>query len=123
MAAVRLLFRVAGVAGFVRAEVPGFEAAPLGLVVFARVYSPVRKVSYSVVRTVAGVVLAYGFLVMGFVPGGGVSVEDAFVFVVRVVRVQVFVFVRFDVLGGVVDAEGVQDLALRRSLFGAVGAL
>ncbi len=72
------------------------EDAPIGLIPMDAVYSPVRKVSYSVDNTRVGQVTDYDKLIMRVETNGAVTPEDAVAFAARILQDQLQMFINFE---------------------------
>ncbi len=72
------------------------EDAPIGLIPMDAVYSPVRKVSYSVDNTRVGQVTDYDKLIMRVETNGAVTPEDAVALAARILQDQLQMFINFE---------------------------
>ena len=72
------------------------EDSPLGLISIDSLFSPVKKVSFSVENTRAGSALDYDKLVMTVETNGTVDAEDAIAYSARIFQDQLKMFVNFD---------------------------
>ena len=72
------------------------EDAPLGLIAIDSLFSPVKKVSYSVENAREGKSLDYDKLVMKVETDGSLSAEDAVAYAARIFQDQLSLFVNFD---------------------------
>jgi len=72
------------------------EDSPLGLIAVDSLFSPVKKVSYSVENTRAGSALDYDKLLMDVETNGTVNAEDAIAYAARIFQDQLSMFVNFD---------------------------
>jgi DNA-directed RNA polymerase subunit alpha len=95
-AEIRMEFTVNIGKGYVAAERNRAEDAPIGLIPVDSLYSPVRKVSYSVTNTREGQILDYDKLTMSIETNGSVSAEDALAYAARILQDQLNVFVNFE---------------------------
>ena len=82
--------------GYVPAELNKPEEPPLGLIAIDSLYSPVKKVSYSVSTAREGKALDYDKLTMNIETDGSVSPDDALAFAARILQDQLSIFVNFD---------------------------
>ncbi|ADM09965.1 DNA-directed RNA polymerase alpha subunit [Parvularcula bermudensis HTCC2503] len=82
--------------GYVPADRNRPEDAPIGLIPVDSLYSPVRRVSYSVENTREGQVLDYDKLILEVETNGAVTPEDAAAFAARILQDQLQIFVNFD---------------------------
>ena len=72
------------------------EDSPLGLIAVDSLFSPVKKVSYTVENTRAGSTLDYDKLIMAIETNGTVNAEDSIAFAARIFQDQLSMFVNFD---------------------------
>ncbi len=82
--------------GYVPAPKNRSEDNPLGLIAIDSLFSPVKKVSYSIENTRAGSALDYDKLVMTVETNGTVAAEDAIAYSARIFQDQLGMFVNFD---------------------------
>ena len=82
--------------GYHPAEKNKKEDAPLGLIAIDSLFSPVKKVSYTVENAREGKSLDYDKLVMKVETDGSVSAEDAVAYAARIFQDQLSLFVNFD---------------------------
>ncbi len=82
--------------GYVPAELNKPEEPPLGLIAIDSLYSPVKKVSYSVSTAREGKALDYDKLIMEVETNGSISAEDAVAYSARIFQDQLKMFVNFD---------------------------
>ena len=82
--------------GYVPAIMNKIEEPPLGLIPIDSLYSPVKKVSYSVSTAREGKALDYDKLTMEVETNGSVSAEDAVAYSARIFQDQLGMFVNFD---------------------------
>jgi small subunit ribosomal protein S12 len=73
----------------------------------------------SALRKVAKVRLTNGFEVIGYIPGEGHNLQEHSVVMIRGGRVKDLPGVRYHILRGVLDTQGVKDRKQRRSKYGA----
>ena len=84
---------------------------------FARASFP--KKPNSALRKVAKVRLTNGFEVIGYIPGEGHNLQEHSVVMIRGDRVKDLPGVRYHILRGVLDTQGVKNRKQRRSKYGA----
>ena len=72
------------------------EEPPLGLIPVDSLFSPVKKVSYSVSTAREGKALDYDKLIMEVETNGSISAEDAVAYSARIFQDQLKMFVNFD---------------------------
>ena len=82
--------------GYVSAIKNKNEDSPLGLISVDSLFSPVKKVSFSIENTRAGSSLDYDKLVMNVETNGTVDAEDAIAYSARIFQDQLKMFVNFD---------------------------
>jgi DNA-directed RNA polymerase subunit alpha len=82
--------------GYVPAELNKPEEPPLGLIAIDSLYSPVKKVSYSVSTAREGKALDYDKLTMEVETNGSISAEDAVAYSARIFQDQLKMFINFD---------------------------
>ena len=104
---------------FTRNKVPALESCPQKRGVCVRVYTTTPKKPNSDLRKVARVRLTNGFEVTSYIPGEGHNLQEHSVVMIRGGRVKDLPGVRYHVIRGVLDTEGVRDRRQRRSKYGA----
>ena len=82
--------------GYVPADMNKPEEPPLGLIPIDSLFSPVKKVSYSVSTAREGKALDYDKLTMEIETNGSISAEDAVAYSARIFQDQLSMFVNFD---------------------------
>ena len=82
--------------GYVPAVMNKPEEPPLGLIAIDSLYSPVKKVSYSISTAREGKALDYDKLIMEVETNGSISAEDAVAYSARIFQDQLNMFVNFD---------------------------
>ncbi len=87
--------------------------------VCTRVYTTTPKKPNSALRKVARVKLTNGFEVTSYIPGEGHNLQEHSVVLIRGGRVKDLPGVRYHVLRGILDTEGVKNRKQRRSKYGA----
>ena len=102
-----------------RNKVPALEANPQKRGVCTRVYTTTPKKPNSALRKVAKVRLTNGFEVIGYIPGEGHNLQEHSVVMIRGGRVKDLPGVRYHIIRGTLDTQGVQDRRQRRSKYGA----
>ena len=101
-----------------RNKVPALEACPQKRGGCTRGYTTTPKKPNSALRKVARVKLTNGFEVTSYIPGEGHNIQEHSVVLLRGGRVKDLPGVRYHVLRGVLDTEGVKDRKQRRSKYG-----
>ena len=84
-----------------------------------RVYTTTPKKPNSALRKVARVRLMKGDSVTAYIPGEGHNLQEHSVVLIRGGRVKDLPGVRYHILRGVLDTQGVKDRRQRRSKYGA----
>jgi small subunit ribosomal protein S12 len=102
-----------------RNKVPAMEACPQKRGVCTRVYTTTPKKPNSALRKVAKVRLTNQYEVIGYIPGEGHNLQEHSVVMIRGGRVKDLPGVRYHVVRGVLDTQGVKDRKQRRSKYGA----
>ena len=102
-----------------RNKVPALEACPQKRGVCTRVYTTTPKKPNSALRKVARVRLSNGFEVTAYIPGEGHNLQEHSVVLLRGGRVKDLPGVRYHILRGNLDTQGVANRKQRRSLYGA----
>ena len=82
--------------GYVPAVLNKPEEPPLGLIPIDSLFSPVKKVSYSISTAREGKALDYDKLTMEVETNGSISAEDAVAYSARIFQDQLSMFVNFD---------------------------
>ena len=82
--------------GYRPADKNKIEDAPLGMIAIDSLFSPVKKVSYSVENAREGKSLDYDKLVMNVETDGSVLAEDAVAFAARIFQDQLSLFINFE---------------------------
>ena len=101
-----------------RNKVPALKNSPQKKGVCTRVYTTTPKKPNSALRKVARVKLTNGFEVTTYIPGEGHNLQEHSVVMIRGGRVKDLPGVRYHILRGNADTEGVSDRKQRRSLYG-----
>ena len=101
-----------------RNKVPALEACPQKRGVCTRVYTTTPKKPNSALRKVARVKLSNGFEVTSYIPGEGHNLQEHSVVLIRGGRVKDLPGVRYHILRGNLDTQGVANRKQRRSLYG-----
>ena len=101
-----------------RNKVPALKSSPQKKGVCTRVYTTTPKKPNSALRKVARVKLTNGFEVTSYIPGEGHNLQEHSDVMIRGGRVKDLPGVRYHILRGNADTEGVADRKQRRSLYG-----
>ena len=98
---------------------PALENCPQRRGVCTRVYTTTPKKPNSALRKVAKVRLTNGYEALTYIPGEGHNLQEHSVVLIRGGRVKDLPGVRYHIIRGVLDTQGVKDRKKRRSLYGA----
>jgi small subunit ribosomal protein S12 len=102
-----------------RNKVPALQGCPQKRGVCTRVYTTTPKKPNSALRKVAKVRLTNGHEVVSYIPGEGHNLQEHSVVLIRGGRVKDLPGVRYHILRGVLDTQGIAKRRQRRSLYGA----
>ncbi len=102
-----------------KSKVPAMEQNPQKRGVCTRVYTTTPKKPNSALRKVAKIRLTNGREVISYIPGEGHNLQEHSVVLIRGGRVRDLPGVRYHVLRGVLDTQGVKDRKQSRSKYGA----
>jgi small subunit ribosomal protein S12 len=119
MPTVNQLIRKPRVTQHAKKKVPALQQSPQKRGVCTRVYTTTPKKPNSALRKVAKVRLTNGFEVIGYIPGEGHNLQEHSVVMIRGGRVKDLPGVRYHILRGVLDTQGVKNRKQRRSKYGA----
>ena len=98
---------------------PALKQCPQKRGVCTRVYTTTPKKPNSALRKVAKVRLTNGYEVVSYIPGEGHNLQEHSVVLIRGGRVKDLPGVRYHILRGVLDTQGVSKRRQRRSKYGA----
>ena len=102
-----------------RNKVPALNACPQKRGVCTRVYTTTPKKPNSALRKVARVRLTNGFEVTSYIPGEGHNLQEHSVVMIRGGRVKDLPGVRYHIIRGTLDTQGVANRKQARSLYSA----
>jgi small subunit ribosomal protein S12 len=102
-----------------RDKVPALQESPQRRGVCTRVYTTTPKKPNSALRKVARVRLTNGFEVISYIPGEKHNLQEHSVVMIRGGRVKDLPGVRYHIIRGTLDTQGVKDRRQRRSKYGA----
>ncbi len=119
MPTINQLIRKPRKAPVTRNKVPALESCPQKRGVCTRVYTTTPKKPNSALRKVARVRLTNGFEVTSYIPGEGHNLQEHSVVMIRGGRVKDLPGVRYHIIRGTLDTQGVADRRQRRSKYGA----
>ena len=103
----------------VRNKVPALEQCPQRRGVCTRVTTMTPKKPNSALRKVARIRLTNGFEVSGYIPGEGHNLQEHSVVLIRGGRVKDLPGVRYHIIRGTLDTQGVKDRKSGRSKYGS----
>ena len=109
--------------GYVSAELNKPEDPPLGLIAIDALFSPVKKVSYSISTAREGKALDYDKLTMEIETNGSISAEDAVAYAARIFQDQLSMFVNFNDPKEVITQEKATEPEFNRNLLRKVDEL
>ena len=118
MPTINQLLRKKRVKQVSRNKVPALQKQPLKRGVCVKVYTTTPKKPNSALRKVARVRLSNGFEVTAYIPGEGHNLQEHSVVLIRGGRVKDLPGVRYHILRGNLDTQGVANRKQRRSLYG-----
>ena len=102
-----------------RNKVPALQASPQKRGVCTRVYTTTPKKPNSALRKVARVRLTSGIEVTAYIPGVGHNLQEHSIVLVRGGRVKDLPGVRYKIVRGSLDTQGVKNRKQARSRYGA----
>ena len=109
--------------GYVSAELNKPEDPPLGLIAIDALFSPVKKVSYSISTAREGKALDYDKLTMEIETNGSISAEDAVAYGARIFQDQLSMFINFNDPQEVIVQEKSTEPEFNRNLLRKVDEL
>ena len=102
-----------------RKKVPALKQSPQKRGVCTRVYTTTPKKPNSALRKVARVRLSSGVEVTAYIPGVGHNLQEHSIVLVRGGRVKDLPGVRYKIIRGSLDTQGVRNRKQSRSRYGA----
>ena len=99
-------------------KVPALQSCPQKRGVCTRVYTTTPKKPNSALRKVARVRLSNNFEVTAYIPGEGHNLQEHSIVLIEGGRVKDLPGVRYHILRGNLDTQGVANRKKRRSLYG-----
>ena len=102
-----------------RNKVPALKSCPQKRGVCLRVYTTTPKKPNSALRKVARVKLTNGQEVTAYIPGEGHNQQEHSVVLIRGGRVKDLPGVRYHIIRGTLDTQGLEKRRQRRSKYGA----
>ncbi|MBI3578771.1 MAG: 30S ribosomal protein S12 [Ignavibacteriales bacterium] len=104
---------------FWKSKSPALQSSPQKRGVCTRVYTTTPKKPNSALRKVARVRLTNGMEVTAYIPGEGHNLQEHSIVMIRGGRVKDLPGVRYHIIRGTLDTQGVQDRKQGRSKYGA----
>lgn len=102
-----------------KSKSPALQSSPQRRGVCVRVYTTTPKKPNSAMRKVARIRLTTGREVNAYIPGEGHNLQEHSIVLVRGGRVKDLPGVRYHIVRGTLDADGVEGRRQRRSKYGA----
>jgi small subunit ribosomal protein S12 len=102
-----------------KSKTPALAGAPQKQGVCTRVYTTTPKKPNSALRKVARLKLTNGHEVIAYIPGEGHNLQEHSTVLIRGGRVRDLPGVRYHIIRGTLDTQGVKDRKQSRSLYGA----
>ena len=102
-----------------KTKTPALKGSPQRRGVCTRVYTNTPKKPNSALRKVARVRLSSGVEVTAYIPGEGHNLQEHSIVLVRGGRVRDLPGVRYHIVRGVLDSQGVRNRKQARSRYGA----
>lgn len=102
-----------------KSKAPALKESPQRRGVCTRVYTTTPKKPNSALRKVARVRLSSGVEVTAYIPGEGHNLQEHSIVLVRGGRVKDLPGVRYKIVRGSLDAQGVKNRKQARSRYGA----
>jgi small subunit ribosomal protein S12 len=118
MATINQLIRKERKSAQKKSKVPALKACPQKKGVCRRVYTATPKKPNSALRKVARVRLTNGMEVTAYIPGEGHNLQEHSTVLIRGGRVKDLPGVRYHIIRGVLDTQGVDGRKQGRSKYG-----
>jgi len=119
MPTISQLVRKGRTSPITKSKVPALAGSPQKRGVCTRVYTTTPKKPNSALRKVAKVRLTNGFEVISYIGGEGHNLQEHSVVLIRGGRVKDLPGVRYHIVRGSLDTQGVKDRKQGRSKYGA----
>ena len=116
---IQQLVRTGRKAARAKSKAPALKGSPQRRGVCTRVYTMTPKKPNSALRKVARVRLTSGIEVTASIPGGGHTLQEHSIVLVRGGRVKDLPGVRYKIIRGSLDTQGVRNRKQARSRYGA----
>ena len=101
-----------------KSDSPALDSCPQRRGVCTRVYTTTPKKPNSALRKVARVRLTNGIEVTAYIPGEGHNLQEHSIVLIRGGRVKDLPGVRYHIVRGTLDTQGVEDRMQSRSKYG-----
>ncbi len=101
-----------------KSSAPALQNCPQKRGVCTRVYTTTPKKPNSALRKVARVRLTNGIEVTAYIPGEGHNLQEHSIVLIRGGRVKDLPGVRYHIIRGALDSDGVADRKISRSKYG-----
>ena len=109
--------------GYVPAEKNIEENQPIGTIPIDAIFSPVRKVSYTVTQARVGQITDYDKLTLEIWSDGSVKPEDALAYAAKILKDQLSIFINFEEEAEAQEEEVRAEPAFNENLFRSVDEL
>ncbi len=109
--------------GYLPADRNGDENQPIGTIPIDAVFSPVRKVSYTVTQARVGQITDYDKLTMEIWTDGSVKPDDALAYAAKILKDQLTIFINFEEEAEAQEEEVRVEPAFNENLFRSVDEL
>jgi DNA-directed RNA polymerase subunit alpha len=111
--------------GYVPADLNSEENQPIGVVPIDAIFSPIRKVSYTITQARVGQITDYDKLTLEIWTDGSVKPEDALAYAAKILKDQLTIFINFEEEAEHIDIGGEmrEESALNENLFRSVDEL
>ena len=119
MPTINQLVRKPRTSEVVKSKSPALNSSPQRRGVCTRVYTTTPKKPHSALRKVAKVRLTNGFEVISYIGGEGHNLQEHSVVLIRGGRVKDLPGVRYHIVRGSLDLQGVKDRKQSRSKYGS----
>jgi small subunit ribosomal protein S12 len=119
MPTISQLVRKGRASPIAKSKVPALGRSPQKRGVCTRVYTTTPKKPHAALRKVAKVRLTNGFEVISYIGGEGHNLQEHSVVLIRGGRVKDLPGVRYHIVRGSLDTQGVKDRKQGRSKYGA----
>ncbi len=109
--------------GYVPADKNVEENQPIGTIPIDAIYSPIRKVSYTVTQARIGQITDYDKLTLEIWSDGSVKPEDALAYAAKILKDQLTIFINFEEETETLEEEVRAEPAFNENLFRSVDEL